>query len=63
MENEILPDSKSHYNSVSDAWRLIFGDNFHLGYFRSDDMKLNEATNALIDELAQLGTITKTRKY
>ena len=62
MKREIIPDVKSHYNFVSDAWRFIFGDSFHLGYFRSDEMKLNEATNALIDELAQLGTITKNSK-
>ena len=59
MEREIIPDIKSHYNAVSEAWRFIFGDNFHLGYFRTDDMDLSEATNALIDELAQLGIITK----
>jgi 27-O-demethylrifamycin SV methyltransferase len=59
MERELIPDVKSHYNSVSEAWRFIFGDNFHLGYFKSNDMNLSEATNALIDELSQLGTITK----
>ena len=60
MKREVIPDIKSHYNSVSEAWRFIFGDNFHLGYFRTDDMDLSEATNALIDELAQLGTITES---
>ena len=59
MNQATETDAKSHYNLVSDAWRFIFGDNFHFGYFRSDDMDLPEATNALIDELAQLGTITK----
>ena len=59
MEREIISDGKSHYNFVSDAWRFIFGDNFPLGYFRSDDMNLSVTTNALIDEFSQLGTITK----
>lgn len=62
MEREIIPDIKSHYNSVSEAWRFIFGDNFHLGYFKSDGINLSEATNALIDELAQLATITKNSR-
>lgn len=62
MKKIIIPDVKTHYNYVSDAWRFIFGESFHLGYFRSDEMNLNEATNALIDEMAQLGTITKNSK-
>ena len=55
-------DAASHYNFVSDAWRLIFGDNFHFGYFRSDDMSLSEATKALIEELANLYSITGDSK-
>jgi 27-O-demethylrifamycin SV methyltransferase len=62
MQREIIPDVKSHYNFVSDAWRFIFGENFHLGFFRSEEMSLDEATNALTDELAQLGAITKNSK-
>jgi len=52
----VIPDVTSHYNSVSDAWRFIFGENFHLGYFRADETNLSHATNALIDELARAGT-------
>jgi cyclopropane fatty-acyl-phospholipid synthase-like methyltransferase len=50
---------KSHYDYVSDTWRYIIGDNFHLGYFDSPDIGLTEATNALIDKMSSLVKITK----
>jgi 27-O-demethylrifamycin SV methyltransferase len=50
-------DPSRHYDEISDAWRHIFGDHFHFGYFKTPDMSLNRATEALIEELAHLGTI------
>jgi cyclopropane fatty-acyl-phospholipid synthase-like methyltransferase len=50
-------DPSRHYDEISDAWRHIFGDNFHFGYFKTPDTSLNEATEALIEQLAHLGTI------
>jgi 27-O-demethylrifamycin SV methyltransferase len=55
-------DPASHYDDISDAWRYIFGDNFHFGYFTSPDISLDQATEALIDALADLGTITEQSK-
>lgn len=50
-------DPSRHYDEISDAWRYIFGESFHFGYFGTPGMSLNEATEALIKELARLGTI------
>ena len=46
-----------HYDSITDAWRFIFGDHFHFGYFESPDKSLQEATIALVEKLAGLGEI------
>lgn len=45
----------THYDSITDAWKYIFGDNFHFGYFASEDVSLDEATDALIEKMASLG--------
>lgn len=52
----------SHYNSITDAWKHIFGDNFHFGYFTSPSISLNEATDALIDKMAALGDLSERTK-
>jgi 27-O-demethylrifamycin SV methyltransferase len=48
-------DIGRHYDSITEGWRYIFGDNFHFGYFKTPEDDLNIATNNLIDELASLG--------
>jgi len=50
-------DNRSHYDHVTDAWVYILGDNLHYGYFDTDDIPLNKATEALIDQLASLVAI------
>lgn len=46
-----------HYDSITDGWRYIFGENFHFGYFKTPEDDLNRATDSLIDELAALGNL------
>lgn len=46
--------SSRHYDLVTDAWRHIFGEHFHLGYFKSKDESLEDATQALVERLASL---------
>jgi 27-O-demethylrifamycin SV methyltransferase len=46
-----------HYNSITDAWRHILGDNFHLGYFENGEGNLDEATERLVDKMASYGNI------
>lgn len=51
-----------HYDHVTDAWQDIMGQNFHLGYFSSPDVSLPQATDALIEKMASLATITEETK-
>ncbi|MGN6605813.1 MAG: SAM-dependent methyltransferase [Jatrophihabitans sp.] len=37
----------AHYDHVHAAWRLIMGEEFHYGYFRTPEVPLEEATAAL----------------
>jgi 27-O-demethylrifamycin SV methyltransferase len=53
-----LQFNASHYDSITDAWKSIFGDNFHFGFFSSPNLTLDEATDALIDRMASLGEIS-----
>jgi 27-O-demethylrifamycin SV methyltransferase len=52
-------DAKSHYDNVTDAWTDFMGDNFHFGYFESDDMELPRATEMLIEKMLELTDIGK----
>lgn len=51
-----------HYDSITEGWRYIFGDNFHFGYFKTTDDDLNMATDNLIDELASFGKLGSETK-
>lgn len=55
-------NTASHYDSITDAWRFIFGDHFHFGYFESPDKSLQEATIALIAKLSGMGEISSQSK-
>jgi 27-O-demethylrifamycin SV methyltransferase len=50
------------YNSITDAWKYILGENFHWGYFSSPDVSLADATDALIDQMAALGNFSAQTK-
>jgi len=40
-----------HYDSITDAWPYILGQNFHWGYFESPKDSLAKATDNLIDKM------------
>lgn len=46
--------NRSHYDTVTDAWTYILGDNLHYGYFDPPGLDLKDATDKLIDRLASL---------
>jgi 27-O-demethylrifamycin SV methyltransferase len=50
-------DNQAHYDSVTDAWTLILGDNLHYGYFARGDEALPRATEALVDLMAALAPL------
>ncbi len=49
--------NKALYDSVTDAWVFVLGENFHYGYFKSEDVDLDSATTCLIDVLAEMAEI------
>jgi 27-O-demethylrifamycin SV methyltransferase len=57
MLRRTSPRSAAHYDRITDAWRYIFGEHFHYGYFASPEVELPAATRALIDELAKMADI------
>lgn len=60
MLRRTSPRSAAHYDGITDAWRYIFGEHFHYGFFASPEVDLPAATRALIDELAALAEINET---
>ena len=62
MLRRTSPRSAAHYDAITDAWRYIFGEHFHYGYFASPEVELPAATRALIDELAALADINETTR-
>jgi 27-O-demethylrifamycin SV methyltransferase len=54
-----MSDNSTHYNSVTDAWQTIMGDNFHFGYFQTPDTPLTEAASALIDKMISFANVTQ----
>lgn len=52
-------NAKSHYDHVTDAWKEFMGDNFHFGYFETEDMELPRATDVMIDKMLELCDISK----
>ena len=52
-------NNQLHYDHVTDAWTLILGDNLHYGFFETAEDSLDEATDALIDEMAGLAPINR----
>jgi 27-O-demethylrifamycin SV methyltransferase len=47
------PDSASHYDRWTDAWRHMLGDDFHVGYFAHPDLPLEIATKRMTRLLAE----------
>jgi 27-O-demethylrifamycin SV methyltransferase len=50
-------DVGRHYDSITEGWKVILGDNFHFGYFKTIEDGLDRATDNLIDELVSLGKL------
>jgi 27-O-demethylrifamycin SV methyltransferase len=49
----------THYDSVTDVWRYVMGDNLHYGYFEPEGIGLKGATDKLIDKVAALAEMDK----
>jgi 27-O-demethylrifamycin SV methyltransferase len=49
--------NRQHYDSVTDAWAFILGDNLHYGLFSANEDDLASATDRLIREMAEFGEL------
>ena len=52
---ESADDPVTHYDHITRAWRYLLGDDFHYGYFKSDDESLQAATSNLTVLMAEKG--------
>lgn len=50
-------DAKSHYDRVTDSWKEFMGDNFHFGYFPTEETELSHASDIMIEKMAELCAI------
>jgi len=50
-------DNNQHYDEISEAWRIIFGDNFHWGLYLKNTDSLEDATVNLIEKMANFADI------
>lgn len=48
-----LDDPKIHYNNITQAWKLLLGQEFHYGYFERADEPLDIATARLTRRMAE----------
>jgi cyclopropane fatty-acyl-phospholipid synthase-like methyltransferase len=46
-------DAATHYENITDIWKEFMGDNFHFGYFETEDMDLEQAAEKMIDKLLE----------
>jgi len=49
----VAEDSAAHYDRITSLWQDFMGDNFHVGYFESEDMDLAEAADAMIEKMLE----------
>jgi 27-O-demethylrifamycin SV methyltransferase len=50
-------DPVAHYDRITEAWRYLLGDDFHFGYFRSENESVEAATRNLTALMAEKGSI------
>lgn len=55
LSSKVSQLNSSHYDFVSDVWQMIYGDNFHAGYFYQPEESFKQATENLVTVLASLG--------
>jgi 27-O-demethylrifamycin SV methyltransferase len=46
-------DAATHYEKITDIWKEFMGDNFHFGYFESEDIDLSQAAEMMIEKLLE----------
>ena len=59
FQSKVTRFNSQHYDAVSDLWQIIYGDNFHAGYFKQPDESFAAATNNLTELMAAGGSFTE----
>jgi 27-O-demethylrifamycin SV methyltransferase len=62
FDSKVSQFNSGHYDFVSDVWHIIFGENFHAGYFKRPDEPFNVATDNLTELMAGMGHFSKESK-
>lgn len=57
MDTSTSHQPAAHYDRVHSAWRLIMGEEFHYGWFATEDTPLDDATAALTSQMRQRAEI------
>jgi 27-O-demethylrifamycin SV methyltransferase len=52
-----VDDPVAHYERVTRAWQYLLGEDFHFGYFRTENESLEAATDNLTTLMAETGSI------
>lgn len=55
----MLANARDHYNHVTDAWKEFMGDNFHFGYFETEEMEISRAAEILIEKMLELCSVSE----
>jgi 27-O-demethylrifamycin SV methyltransferase len=62
FQSKVTRFNSHHYDAVSDVWQIIYGDNFHAGYFKQPDESFANATNNLTELMAASGNFSEESK-
>ena len=46
-------DAATHYENITGIWKEFMGDNFHFGYFETEDTDLEQAALAMVEKLLE----------
>lgn len=46
-------DAATHYENITGIWKEFMGDNFHFGYFESEDTGLPQAARTMVEKLLE----------
>ena len=56
--DDIASHNSQHYDSVTDAWAYLLGENLHYGFFAQGVTTLDEATDRMVWEMAEFANMS-----
>jgi cyclopropane fatty-acyl-phospholipid synthase-like methyltransferase len=52
-------NAATHYENITEMWKEFMGDNFHFGYFETEDTDLPRAARAMVEKMLQPCRVSK----